>query len=88
MEEAIERAGVALALDPPSLWHGEMLASVYWVVRRYDEAIEQCRRTLEMDPHRSATLYRLVWLKTEQAVDSLRPDPRFPDLLRRLNLPE
>jgi len=59
IDEAIERAKVALALDPLSLWHGDALASLYFVARRWDEAIEQCRRTLELDPERIETL---TWL--------------------------
>jgi serine/threonine protein kinase/Tfp pilus assembly protein PilF len=30
----------------------------------------------------------LVWLKMEPRADPLRPDPRFQDLLRRMNFPE
>ncbi len=30
---------------------------------------------------------RLIWLKTEPMIDSLRSDPRFGELLRRLRFP-
>jgi TolB-like protein/lipopolysaccharide biosynthesis regulator YciM len=31
---------------------------------------------------------QLTWLKAEPGFDSLRPDPRFQDLLRRMNFPQ
>jgi hypothetical protein len=30
----------------------------------------------------------LVWLRTEDIFDFLRPEPKFQDLLRRVGLPE
>jgi predicted Zn-dependent protease len=40
----------ALDLDPVSPVLNNNLAERLYLARRFDEAIEQCRKTLEMDP--------------------------------------
>ena len=49
-EEAIAEAKRARDLDLLSLWTNVNLASQFYQARRYDEAIEQLERTLELDP--------------------------------------
>jgi tetratricopeptide (TPR) repeat protein len=39
-----------LELDPLSLINNADLGTAYYFARRYDEAIDQLRKTLEMDP--------------------------------------
>src|SRR2546427_3244395 len=46
---------------------------------------EQALRCLETGYQERAEW--MVWLKTEPQFDDLRPDPRFQDLLRRMNFP-
>lgn len=50
-QEALAVAKNALDLDPasPSLSHS--LAVQFYLTRQFDQAIEQCRKTLEMDPN-------------------------------------
>jgi TolB-like protein/DNA-binding winged helix-turn-helix (wHTH) protein/Tfp pilus assembly protein PilF len=50
-QEAVTVAKSALDLDPasPSLSHS--LAVQFYLTRQFDQAIEQCRKTLEMDPN-------------------------------------
>lgn len=49
-EDALVEIRIAKKLDPLSLIINEDLAHLLYFARRYDEAIEQSRRTLEMDP--------------------------------------
>jgi tetratricopeptide (TPR) repeat protein len=48
-EDALAEIRIARKLDPLSLIINEDLAHLLYFARRYDEAIEQSRRTLEMD---------------------------------------
>jgi TolB-like protein/Tfp pilus assembly protein PilF len=50
-EEAITLAERARAQDPASVLANRDKAIVLFLARRYDECVEQCRRTLELDPH-------------------------------------
>ena len=50
-EEAIEEAKRAQKLDPISLIINAAMAWDYYLARRYDDAIEQSRNTLELDPN-------------------------------------
>jgi DNA-binding winged helix-turn-helix (wHTH) protein/TolB-like protein/Flp pilus assembly protein TadD len=56
------------------------LATIYAELGRKDEAIALLERCYGVRDD------RLVWLKVEPFFDSLRSDPRFQDLLRRMNL--
>jgi TolB-like protein/Tfp pilus assembly protein PilF len=49
--EAVAQAERARALDPLSLMINNDLAFALWIARRHSEAIEQYRRTLELEPH-------------------------------------
>ncbi len=48
-EKSIEELNKALRVDPLSLNHNRTLADAYYFARRYDEAIQQYDRTLELD---------------------------------------
>lgn len=50
MDEAIVEIRRAQALDPPSLPISVAVAGIYYFARRYDEAIEECRRVLQEAP--------------------------------------
>jgi tetratricopeptide (TPR) repeat protein len=58
-EQAVTAIGQAQQLDPLSLVIHHHAAWVYIHARRFDDAIEQCRKALEMDPHYSIAN---VWL--------------------------
>ncbi|HAF04209.1 MAG TPA: hypothetical protein DCG89_10495 [Spartobacteria bacterium] len=49
-DEAIAEGKRAVELDPLSLINNADLGDNYYFARRYDDAIEQLRKTLEMDP--------------------------------------
>jgi hypothetical protein len=59
-----------------------LLADDYARLGRTDEALEWLERAYE---ERDGSL---AFIKTEPAYDGLRSDPRFQDLLRRMNFPE
>ncbi|HEV2714047.1 MAG TPA: tetratricopeptide repeat protein, partial [Terriglobales bacterium] len=54
----------AVELDPLSLIINSDLGNNYFFARRYDEAIEQVRKTLEMDPN-----FYYAYLTLGQALD-------------------
>jgi len=58
------------------------LARIHTALNEHDEAI----RLLETAYHEHATW--LIFLKTDPHLDTLRTDPRFQGLLRRMNFPE
>jgi tetratricopeptide (TPR) repeat protein len=51
LDDSLTEIKRALELDPLSLIINTDLGSTYYDARRYDEAIEQLRKTLEMDPN-------------------------------------
>jgi TolB-like protein/Tfp pilus assembly protein PilF len=53
--EALAEAKRALDLNPVSPGFNHNLAEQLYYARRFDEAIEQCRKTLEMDPSFAVT---------------------------------
>jgi tetratricopeptide (TPR) repeat protein len=58
------------------------MASMYTALDQTEKALECLAKGYET--HQS----ELVWLKVAPALDPLRSDPRFQDLLRRMNFPE
>ncbi len=58
-EEAIQRIRQAYRLDPLSFITNIDMCALLYLTRRYDEAIEQCLKPLEMDPEHS---YVRWWL--------------------------
>ncbi len=65
----------ALELDPVSLIINAVRGLLYYWMRRYDDAIAQCLKTLEMDPNYSMAYLYLEWTYSahgmwEQAIAS------------------
>ena len=59
LDEALNEIRQARATDPLSLVINSNLGFVLAVARQYDLGIEQCRKTLEMDPNFAHAHYRL-----------------------------
>jgi tetratricopeptide (TPR) repeat protein len=64
---------------PPSPWKAWYMAVNCIALGDLDEAF----RWLEYEPHHAWA----AWIRVIPGLKSLRQDPRFPDLLRRMNLP-
>ncbi|MFY9583836.1 MAG: protein kinase [Candidatus Acidiferrales bacterium] len=50
-QEALAESEKAQELDPLSLINNVNIALLFYFARQYDQVIEQCRKTLEMDPN-------------------------------------
>jgi tetratricopeptide (TPR) repeat protein len=50
-EEAVAEVRHAQSLDPVSLIIGADAGMIFYLTRQYDQAVEQCRATLDMDPN-------------------------------------
>jgi TolB-like protein/Tfp pilus assembly protein PilF len=72
-EDAVAEIRIAQNLDPLSLVINADLAHLLYFARRYDEAIEQSRRTLEMDPNFAAAYVTagLAYLEKQEYPKSL-----------------
>ena len=69
-EEALALAKQARELDPLSLIINAVLGWHHYIAREPDLAIEQCRRTIEMDPSFSRVHSYLGWAYLEKAMYS------------------
>jgi tetratricopeptide (TPR) repeat protein len=65
-EEGIAEINKASQLDPLSLIISSAIAGHYYMSRRYDKAIEQAKKVLEMDP-KFIYAHAFLWLSYEQA---------------------
>ena len=88
MEEASTELKRALALDPFSLIFNTNLGRTYHLARQYDKAIEQYRKTLEMDAtfprahERLQEAYEQKGMYQEAVADLERVNPEFGSRLR------
>ncbi len=76
-DEALAAIERARALDPLSLILNANIGRILYQARRYDAAIEQCRKTLELDPNFGPAHFFLGWAYTqkgalEEALQELR----------------
>jgi tetratricopeptide (TPR) repeat protein len=69
----------AIALRPSLGPAHAVLAKLYLQANQYPEAIEQCKKALEIDPKDQTSLYRLI-----QALRKTGNDNEVPALLKRL----
>ena len=68
LDQACEEMMLAQALDPISSIIGRDLARIYYYKQDYDSALEQCDRTIELNPHFSPA-YWILGLVQEQRGD-------------------
>ncbi len=60
----------------------------YWLAKAYVGLNDKDQAFASLEKAYKERSWWLVWLKMDPAFDSLRDDPRFKELLRRVNLPE
>jgi tetratricopeptide (TPR) repeat protein len=78
-DAAFVSAKKAVSLQPALAPARGVLAKLHLQAGRYREAIEQCRRALEIDPNDQTALYRLI-----QALRKSGDKSEIPALLKRL----
>jgi eukaryotic-like serine/threonine-protein kinase len=61
VEDGIAEAKLALEADPLALQTNRMLGEVYITARRYDLAIAQFQKGLDLHPNNPALLYEIAW---------------------------
>jgi TolB-like protein/Flp pilus assembly protein TadD len=95
LDEALEENLVARALDPVSSIIARDTASIYYFRRDFEEALEQCDRTIEQNPHFSAAYWTLGLVQEQRgdldeaiaafqrAIELSPPSPRILGTLGR-----
>ena len=78
---AMRSARKAVALQPSLAAARSVLAKLYMDAGQYQQAADQCRKTLEINPKDQTALYRLI-----QALRKTGNKAEIPDLLKRLAL--
>lgn len=78
---AMRSAKKAVSLRPTLGPARAVLAKLYLQAGQYAEAVEQCRKALDIDPKDQTSLYRLI-----QALRKTRNNAEIPGLLKRLAL--
>ncbi len=98
-DESIVQLKKTLEMAPNLGWPNMQLAWNFGQKRMYPEAIAECRRAIELCPEDQVVLagcefvYGLAGKRAEALKclanwrDDLRSDPRFQNLLRRMNFP-
>ena len=81
--EALKILGELLELSKQKYVQPERIAVIYIGLGEKDQAFEWLEKAFE-----EGGLGRLPFLKVAPEYDPLRDDPRFQDLLRRMNFPE
>jgi len=83
-QEALSEAQQAHALDPISLTINVQMARILYFSHRYDEAIDRCRKTLEIDPNHGGARLFLGRSYTEKRMyqEALTELEKAKDLLR------
>jgi TolB-like protein/DNA-binding winged helix-turn-helix (wHTH) protein/tetratricopeptide (TPR) repeat protein len=64
-EQAISEMKKALELDPFSRMDNTVLGLTYFYARKYDQAEEQFRKAIELNPDFFVTYYHFAWLYSE-----------------------
>jgi len=72
-EEALQEARTAERLDPVSAENTGVAAQMFYYARRYDEAIAECNRSLDLDPHYPDSLWLLGVCMGSRAASPRRP---------------
>ena len=75
-DEAISRIKTAIDLNPNSLFHQLVYGRILYFARRYDDAIAQLQRVIEMDSSRPVA-YSLLWRSHHQKGDYSRAYETF-----------
>jgi serine/threonine-protein kinase len=84
--DALRHAERAVALDPLSGLMHQALGLIHLFGRRFDRAVAEERRALELAPQFLAQPGSMRSLKVDPLFDGVRNDPRFADLTRRAGL--
>ena len=78
-QTAMRSAKKAVSLQPTLAGARGVLAKLYMQAGQYPEAVEQCRKALEIDPKDQTAVYRLI-----QALRKTGNKSEIPELLKRL----